>query len=203
MLHYRPKVVELSDDGPQAGVVVPTDAAIRRVLNLHNMFEQQADADQIRAVTQNNDGFLRGARDVIRALTRFDLEMTATWWTTSGAPIRSRLTEQGRTYAEGIFSKREQTDPVRVWGIVSALDVVGVVTVRRPPNSQHHVKIEPSHIAEFTLGEPVHMLVERTAQVDRVGLSGRPVFEFIRMLEDNEDVPFELDDLGDSTDAED
>lgn len=42
------------------------------------------------------------------------------------------------------------------------------------------------------------MVVERTAQVDRVGLSGRPVFQFVRMVEQDEDVPLDLDESDDS-----
>jgi hypothetical protein len=202
VLHYRPKVVELSDAGAQTGVeVVPADAAIRRVLRLHNLFESQADADEVKAATQGNDGLLRGARDVVHALTRFDLEMSATWWAPSGSPVRSRLTRQGRTYAEGIFSQAEQSEPVQVWGLVSALDVDGLVTVRRS-GSRHVVKIDPEEIGQFVLGEEVHMIVQRTAQVDRVGLSGRPAFKFVRMLQRDEDVPLALDESDDSAEDE-
>lgn len=202
VLHYRPKVVELSDEGTQKGVeVVPADSAIRRVLRLHNLFESRANADEIKAMTRGNDALLRGARDVVHALTKFDLEMSATWWAPSGSPVRSRLTSQGRTYAEGIFSQTERSERVQVWGLVSALDVDGIVTVRRS-GSRHVVKIDPEEVGQFTLGEQVHMIVQQTAQVDRVGLKGRPVYEFVRMLQADDDVPLALDDTDDSTDGE-
>lgn len=202
VLHYRPKVMNLSDDGPQAGVgMVPADAAIRRVLRLHNLFESQANPDEVRAVTQGNEGLLRGARDVVHALTRFDLEMTATWWAPSGSPVRSRLSREGRTYAEGIFNQTERSEPVQVWGLVSALDVDGLVTIRRP-GGRHVVKIDAEEIGQFMLGEEVHMIVERTAQVDHVGLSSRPAFRFMRMLEQNEDVPLAIDESADSSEGD-
>jgi hypothetical protein len=196
VLHYRPKVLSVSDEGPQSGVeIVPADGAIRRVLRLHDLFESQADAAEIRAATQGNDQFLRGARDVVHALTRFDLEMTASWWSPRGDTIRSRLTRQGRTYAEGIFSQAEDTSQVQVWGLVAALDVDGLVTIRRS-GSQHRVKVEPEQVSLFVLGEQVHIVATRTAQVDLVGLSGRPNFEFVRMVEGDETVPLAFDDSG-------
>lgn len=44
----------------------------------------------------------------------------------------------------------------------------------------------------------VHMIVQRTAHLDAVGLSGHPAFKFVRMLQHDGDVPLALDESADS-----
>lgn len=175
VLHYRPMVAELSNEGDQAGLAItPADAAVRRVLRLHDLFEREAPAAEIVRAARENEALLRGARGVVETLRDFDLDLSATWWSPSGDMVRSTLTKRGRDHASVMFAKAERDEPEQVWGLVSALDVDGFVTVRRQ-TTKTQVRVPREQVAEFALGERVHLLVLRTAHVDQVGLQRRKV----------------------------
>ena len=175
VLHYRPMIATLADSGPQSGLeITPADMAVRRVLRLHDLFEAGAPAAQIAQATANNDALLRGARGVVDVLRAFELDLSATWWSPSGDSVRSTLTRRGRDHAASIFRQAEQDDFERIWGLVTALDVDGIVTVRRQA-TKFHIVVERDAVRDFELGERVHLLIKSTAHVDQVGLKRRRV----------------------------
>lgn len=173
ILHYRPSEPVLPAPGGEEGVeIVPADMAVRKVLSLHRMFEDQANPAEIAAFAGTSKALLKGAKGVVEALERFDLELSATWWSPSGEKVRSLLTKRGRDHAVGVFKHQELAERISISGRVSALDEDGIVTVRTP-TQKYAVRVEEDAVADFELGETVHLYVRAVAHVDQVGLKGR------------------------------
>lgn len=190
VLHYRPHtpmVVAAEDQAPLE--VSSADVAIRRVLSLHNMLEAGRPAAEIANATNKHKDLLRNARAVVEGLDRFGLDLSATWWSPSGQAVRSVLTEKGRTYAQGIFRKDDHEEEVPVSGLVTALDLDGLVTIRQG-QLKYPVHVEREDVRLFELGETVHLVLRRVEKVDRVGLKAKQhTYNLVRRLGSESELP--------------
>lgn len=183
VLHYRPQTPLIEADNDSGIEVSSADVAIRRVLELHRMFETGRPAAEIAGATKGHHDLLKNARAVVEGLDRFQLDLNATWWPPSGPMVRSLLSERGRTHAQGIFAKQDETDVFAIFGRVTALDIDGVVTVREG-QTKYPVQVEAGEVRAFTLGGTVHLRIRSRSKVDRVGLRSRNVhYELIDRID--------------------
>lgn len=192
VLHYRVRENPAVDDSqPTAVDVSAADRAVRQVLRLHSMFEQQATATEVSAFGDRHPGLLKAARGVVEALVKYDLDMSATWQPPSGEPVRSVLSHRGRTYARGLFDQIDKPKLVQVTGLVSVLDLDGSVTISTSTKHRTQISVERDEIDEFELGEQASVWAEAITPEDQVGLKGRAKYRFVRHIASDEtlDIP--------------
>jgi hypothetical protein len=181
ILHFepaRPEIEQAADGALRVWSVA--DHAIQNVLELHRAIESQRPAAEI----QNRfaqPGLLNAARRFFDVLDKENLDMAARWYGPTGALSVSSITFVGRRYAiDNLFAKDEKEENEVLSGMVNALSIDGVVTIRaghRKPDFK--VPAEMITDGSFVIGEFTQVLARKTYRADKVGLLGDPSYEFI------------------------
>jgi hypothetical protein len=190
VLHFRPRVAKNEPD--DAHLSFPTsavDAAISRVTHLHDLLEQGAPAAQIASLFKDEQPLLRQARQLITALTENSVELSTRWWASDSRRTNSRLTFAGQQHALEVFESAIHREFEHVQGMVTGLDIDGIVTVSGAVKARWKVNVgrDAIHSPRFSLGAHVHLLALKEAEVDKVGNRlSHPTFTFVRHIEHSE-----------------
>ncbi|WP_348789293.1 hypothetical protein [Leifsonia sp. NPDC080035] len=193
VLHFRPASAKRLPRADQLGYdLSPIDEAVLKVLDLHNLFERRAPATEIARRYGTEQGLLRQAKQLVHALESYKVELSTRWWSAESHRRSSRLSQVGQEYAQELFSTSLQFDADRLQGMITALDISGIVTITPAsgrPKYKVIVEAEDLRSPRFGLGERVDIMVRRESAMDRVG-SGpvRSTYRFVRHA-DAEDPP--------------
>ncbi|WP_251440153.1 hypothetical protein [Microbacterium sp. USTB-Y] len=188
LLHYRPLSPALPPSPKQLHYSThPADSAVLRVLELHDFLERETDVHTIGSAFKEDQDVLRQARKLVEALEKHSVNLTTRWWGSTSVRRMSKITQRGRRHALRIFTAQEQDTPQQVQGMVTGLDISGIVTVAGASgNKKYKVDVGSERISdpEFTLGRRVFMLVRKIQDVDQVGVSQTHArFRFVRHLD--------------------
>lgn len=187
VLHYRVQELAAGDEDEERLTELSTaDRAVRNVLDLHRLFERQASAAEVGSFASRHNGLLKASRGVVEALAKFDLDMSATWRSPSGERVRSVLSQRGRDYAQGLFQRLDETEPIQVIGKVAVLDIDGAVTIATSGKHRTLIELDPEQVDEFSLGESAAIWADVIVPTDRVGLKGKARHRFLRHIEPTE-----------------
>lgn len=186
LLHYRPRVPNRSaEPGQLAYDVHPADSAVLRISELHDLLEQEASAAFIASAFKEDHALLRQTRKLVEALDENAVNLSTRWWGSNASRRKSVLTRRGQAHGLRLFNAEEKDEVFQVQGMVTGLDISGIVTVTGSGSHKHKVDVGPDRMSdsEFTLGARVFMLTKRLQEVDSVGVSqGHARYKFIRHL---------------------
>lgn len=186
LLHYRPRVASLvADEGQLAYDVHPADSAVLRVSELHDLLEHEKPANTIASAFKEDKKLLVQTRKLVEALEKYDVNLSTRWWGPSSERRRSVLTQRGRAHGLRVFASFERDDEVAVEGMVTGLDIDGIVTVTGAAKNKHKVDVGRDHVSdpEFALGRRVHLWTRRVQELDGVGVSQkRDRYTFLRHI---------------------
>lgn len=171
--------------------VSATDAAIRKVTDLHAMLERQAPGAEIASAFKDEKELLTRARALIEGLDAHDVDLSARWWDSSGDQQVAKLTAIGRAHGRLLFESEESADEIRLSGMVTGLDLDAGITMARSSKRRWHIEAagEVIQSGALAIGETAHLVVKRVHKVDRVGVKAKDKLVFVRF--DTEQVELE------------
>ncbi|KAA9134827.1 hypothetical protein [Microbacterium caowuchunii] len=187
VLHYRPLAeAGLSQDNQLAYEVHPADSAVLRVSELHDFFETEENPAVIASAFGQQRRLLRQSRLLVEALEKYSVNLSTRWWGPTSKRAVSRISERGRQHALKIFRAEEQDELIQLRGMVTALDIDGIVTVTDALRRRHRVTVDATLLQDerFTLGLTVFLEAREIQEVDGVGQNqGWNRYEFVRHLD--------------------
>lgn len=171
--------------------VSATDAAIRKVTDLHAMLERQAPGAEIASAFKDEKELLTRVRALIEGLDAHNVDLSARWWDSSGEQQAAKLTAIGRAHGRLLFEREESAEEIRLSGMITGLDLDAGITMARSTKRRWHIEAAAEVIQSGTLaiGETAHLIVQRLHEVDRVGVKARDRLVFVRF--DTEQVELE------------
>lgn len=187
VLHYKPThaLAEIRSGQVEKIEVSPVDQAIRDTFELHNMLETNEASAAIASRFGGNQKLLKAARTLTESLDKHDLNMKGKWRSPLGGRVESAITENGRTYARGIFKKIDKPETKVITGRITALDIDGIITIQQSGDRKRRVHLDDPAVittGDFVLGETVTLHVEIVENKDQLGLSGRQHLKFINQI---------------------
>ncbi|MDL5487929.1 hypothetical protein [Microbacterium wangruii] len=186
LMHYRPKnAARPAASGELPIEVHPADSAVLRVSELHDMLETEALPALITSAFKADQAVLRQTRKLVEALDKHGVSLSTRWWGSTAARRKSSLTRRGQAHGLRLFAAEEQDETAQVQGLVTGLELAGIVTVTGSAGNKYRVDVGPDLVSsdEFSLGNRVHLLTVRSQEVDAVGVTqGWPHYKYIRNL---------------------
>ncbi|GAA1534625.1 hypothetical protein [Kribbella lupini] len=167
----------------------PADQAMRELLRLVSAVEDEAD---VRPWMRALDSMDR----LVKALDRFELGVSMTWYARDGETRVSKLTDRGRNYYLGLQETTAAERQTVVSGIVTELRASGVVKVKAS-NKKNATAWEVRMAAEdliamrLQLGQPVHFLVREDETTDKVGRPHSRTWTYLRSLSRTDGLPWD------------
>jgi ATP-dependent 26S proteasome regulatory subunit len=154
------------------------------VSELHDLLESKALAAEIASAFRDDQQVLRQTRKLVEALNRYQVTLSTRWWGPSSARRRSAITKTGREHGMRLFAAAEQDEPMLVSGLVTALELAGVVTVTSDTGQKYRVEVgELVSDSSFALGTRVAVQTMKSQEVDSIGVSqGWAHYRFLRHL---------------------
>lgn len=197
VLHFEPTHPEI-EQGADGALPVHSvaDHAIETVLDLHRAIELQLAPAEIQSRFKQ-PGLLKAARRFLDVLDKDGLDAATRWYGPGGSVSRSALTGVGRRYAlDVLFAKDEEREPELISGMVQALDMEGIVTIKSGKRKPK-VKVPAARITDgsFQIGKYTQIRATKTFLHDKVGLTGGESYEFVAFAFSGDDTP--LIDVGD------
>jgi hypothetical protein len=178
----RPETQEPSDDGMLR--LARADDAMRRVIEIDSLFEDEVSGSLIRAKLDGNGTLLRATERLMDGLDDCHMTMAIRWNDSQGNVRRSEVTDRARRHAKAVFTRTPLDGETTVEGYVTALDLAGSAALAAKPGAKKgrtRVTMNPEQAAELaaSLGRWVHLRVRRVDQVTDVGLRSRESYRFI------------------------
>jgi len=187
VLHYRPRT---SARKPSAGQLAydvhPADSAILRVSELHDLLEKEAPASTISSAFKDEQSLLRQTRKLVEALDKHAVNLSTRWWGSASDRHKSVLSQRGQAHGLRLFAATEMDEITTLNGLVTALDISGIVTVTGAANHKYPVDVGPDGMRDvaFTIGNRVSLHARKFQEVDAVGFKpSRARYTFIRHLD--------------------
>lgn len=189
LLHFRPRSPKRTPELNQLSYdTSPADAAILRVSQLHDLLERQAPAPEIAGIFGNDQALLKQARALVTSLSANGVNLSTRWWSSTSARSTSRLTTIGQQHALTVFKTTIAKEVIEIAGMVTALDIRGVVTVTGASEHRYPLKVGPEAVVSerFALGVQVRVLARQEHDVDKAGVRSRHnVYTFIQHVENS------------------
>lgn len=188
VLHVRPTGERM---GPSPAHVrvdsSPADQGMRELLRLVSAVEDERD---VRPWIRALDSMDR----LIRALERFQLGVSMTWYARDGETRISTLTGRGRDYYLGLQETTAMARETAVSGLVTELRAAGVVKVKASAartSTAWEVRMAAADLMamRLQLGQPVHFLVREDLTTDKVGRPHSRTWTFLRSLSRSDGFP--------------
>lgn len=186
LLHYRPRnAAQPASPGQFSISVHPADTAVLRVSELHDLLDQEALAATIASAFKDDQQVLRQTRKLVEALDKHGVNLSTRWWGSTSARRKSALTHRGQAHGLRLFTLAEEDQPAQVQGVVTGLELSGIVTVTGGAGNKYNVDVGSDRVAtdEVRLGNRVHLLTTKSQEVDQVGVpKGWAHYTFLRNL---------------------
>lgn len=183
VMHVRPSAPAVSEDELSFPTPAPLEAALRRILDLHDALE--TDPDRLPSRTRDDRDLHDRLRQLVRSLDEADAELEMDLFQSDGRPRRSRVTEQGRMNARALFARRAVTSVIVVSGQVEHLSgsgKVGIVDGRSKPEIEG---VPTDIVRTLLIGSMFRARVSYERSEDAFGERTNESWHFIEM------VPFE------------
>lgn len=185
VMHVRPvaQTEDLIDTLPTPVDGSVADNAVRRLMNLTDALENEADVRQHVNLLDAVDG-------LTEALDRFDLAMELRWFGPAGPVRKAAITSKGRAYAKRLRTTRTEDTEIPISGRITELRESGLVKVKMGlarNASAWEVKVGKDDLLamRLVLGQDVSFIVRQSRMLDSVGRTRSTQHHFVRMQSHN------------------
>jgi hypothetical protein len=187
VLQLQPKTPTSDFDGGIEAVSSAVDSAVRRVFDVHDAMERHASAAEIASMGASE--LLNKVQRLVSALEHRDLVLELLWRSPSSSRRTSKITREGRAYAQTLFERTVEQREVVVSGYVYEQSLKGTIKLKIDPNRRNSAAYEISVESDVLssravqLGRFVRILVNLTEEKNRLGHVMSSTYSFLRVVE--------------------